>query len=67
MQCCDNNTLCVFGVFLAFVAVFINLLFSLFVTVHRKINFLVSLYSDSKYSDTEAIFVNIESDFLLVI
>ena len=50
-SCCDN-TLCVFGVFLAFAAVFISPLFTLFVTVHRKTNFLVNLYWDNKHSDS---------------
>ena len=40
------------GVFLAFVAVFISVLFILFVAVHRKTNFLVNLYCDNKYSDS---------------
>ena len=42
-----------FGVFLTFVAVFISLLFNLFVTVHRKTNFLANLYWDNKYSDSD--------------
>ena len=42
-----------FGVFLTFVAVVISLLFILFVTVHRKTNFLVNLYWDNKYSDSD--------------
>ena len=37
-----NITLCVFSVFLAFVGVFISLLFIPFVTVHCKTNFLVN-------------------------
>ena len=42
-----------FGAFLAFAAVFISLLFNLFVTVHRKTNVLANLYWDDKYSDSE--------------
>ena len=42
-----------FGVFLAFDEVFISLLFILFVTVHRKTNFLVNLYWENKYSDSD--------------
>ena len=50
--------LCVFYVFVpivGFVAVFISLLFILFVTVHRIINFLVNLHWewDSKYPDSD--------------
>ena len=44
--------LCLFGVFLAFVAVLISLLFTLFVAVHRMTNFLVNLFWDNKYSDS---------------
>ena len=40
--------LCVFGVFLTFVAMFISLLFIPFVTVHCKINFLVNFYWANK-------------------
>ena len=43
-----------FGVFLALVAVFISLLFILLVTMHRKTNFLVNLYRDNTYSDTDS-------------
>ena len=39
--------------FLAFVAVFISLLFILFVTVHCETNFPVNLCWDNKYSDSE--------------
>ena len=42
------------SVFLAFVGVFICLLFILFVTVHRKTNFLVNLYWDNKDSDSDS-------------
>ena len=45
--------LCVFGVILAFVAVLKYVLFILFPTVHRKTNFLVNLYGDNKYSDSD--------------
>ena len=41
------------SVFLAFVAVFISLLLILFVTVHRKVNFLVNVYWDNKDSDSQ--------------
>ena len=44
--------LCMLGVFLAFVAVFISLLF--IVTVHRKTNVPVNLYWDNKYSDSDS-------------
>ena len=44
--------------FLAFAAVLI----SLFVTVHRKINFLVNLYWDNKYSDSDSDFVSFSVD-----
>ena len=47
-----------FAVFLAFVAVFISLLFILFLTVHRKTNFLVNLYWDSNYSDSDSLNVS---------
>ena len=47
-------TLRVSSVFLAFVGVFICLLFILFVTVHRKTNFLVNLYWDNKDSDSDS-------------
>ena len=43
-----------FGVFLAFVALFLSQLFILFVTVHRKTNFLVNLYWDNRYSDSDS-------------
>ena len=43
-----------FGVFLAFVAVFVNLFFILFVTVHRQTNFFVNVYWDNKYSDSDS-------------
>ena len=43
-----------FGVFLAFVVVFVILLFILFATVHRKTNFLANLYWDNKYSDSNS-------------
>ena len=43
--------LCVFGVFLAFVAVFICVLFILFITVQGETNFLVNLDGDNKYSN----------------
>ena len=43
--------LCMLGVFLASVAVFINLLF--IVTVHRKTNVPVNLYWDNKYADCD--------------
>ena len=47
-----------FVYFLAFVAVSpcynISLLFILFPTVHRKTNFLVNLYWDNKYSDSDS-------------
>ena len=49
--------LCVFSVFLAFVAVIINLLFILFVTVHRKTNFFVNLYWDNKDSDSDSLII----------
>ena len=52
------------GVFLAFVAVFISLLFIVTVhrkpapvnlyPVHRKTNFPVNLYWDNKYSDSDS-------------
>ena len=49
--------LCVFGVFLDFVAVLkywsTGLLFILFSAVHRKTNFLANLYWDNKYSDSD--------------
>ena len=45
---------CVPCVFLALVAVFISLLFILFVTVHRKTNFLVNVYWDNTYSDSDS-------------
>ena len=38
--------------FLAFVAVFISMLFILFVTVHHQTNFLVNLYWDNKDSES---------------
>ena len=41
-------------VFLAFVAVFVSLLFILIVTVHRKTNVIVNVYWDSKYSDSDS-------------
>ena len=44
----------VFGVILAFVAVFISLLFILFVTVHCKTDVLVNMYWDDKYSDSDS-------------
>ena len=44
----------VFGVILAFVAMFISLLFILFVSVHCKTNVLVNLYWDDKYADSDA-------------
>ena len=50
----ENNALCVFGVFLAFVALLTSLLFILFVTVLRKTNFFVNLYWDNKYSDSDS-------------
>ena len=37
--------MCVSGVFLAFVAVLISLLFILFVTAHHRTNFLLNLYT----------------------
>ena len=43
-----------FIVFVAFVAVLITPLFILFVTVHRKTNFLVNLYRDNQYSDSDS-------------
>ena len=42
-----------FCVYLAFVAVFVSLWFILFVTAHRKTNFLVNLYWDNKISDSD--------------
>ena len=42
-----------FDVFLAFVTVFLSLLFILFVTVHCKTNSPVNLYWDNKYSDSD--------------
>ena len=53
-ECFDNNTWCVFILILAFVAVFISLLFILFVIVHRKTIFLVNLYRENKYSDSDS-------------
>ena len=49
--------LCVFSVFLASVAVIINLFFILFVTVHRKTNFFVNLYWDNKDSDSDSLII----------
>ena len=46
--------MCVFGLFLAFIIVFISLLFILFLTVYRKTNFFVNLYWDNKYSDSDS-------------
>ena len=53
--------LCVVG----FVAVFISLLFIIFVTVHRIINFLVNLLWewDSKYPDSDTACTCIKSAF----
>ena len=52
---CVCACMCASGVFLAFVAVFIGLLFILFDTVHCncKTYFLVNLYWDNKYSDSD--------------
>ena len=44
----------VFGVFLALFAVFISLLFILFLTVHRKPHFLVNLQRDNNDSDSDS-------------
>ena len=49
---------CLFRVFLAFVAVlnyYCLLLFIISLTVYRKTNFLVNLYWDSKYSDSDSV------------
>ena len=43
-----------FGVLLAFVALFLSLLFILFVTVHRETHFLVNVYWDNTYSDSDS-------------
>ena len=51
---CMCVCVCASGVFLAFVAVFISLLFILFDTVHCKTNFLVNLYWENKYSDSDS-------------
>ena len=45
--------------FLAFVAMFISLLFILLVTMHHKTNFLVNLYKDNRYSDTDSCFFHL--------
>ena len=43
------------GVLLAFVAVCMSVLFSLFaVVVHRKTNFLLNLYWNKKHSDSDS-------------
>ena len=36
------------------VTMFISLLFILLVTMHHKTNFLVNLYRDNRYSDTDS-------------
>ena len=45
---------CVFRVFLAFASRVKLLLFIISLTVHRKTNFLVNLYWDNKYSDSDS-------------
>ena len=52
-QCCENNLLCVLCIFSLCSRVKL-LLFIISLTVHRKTNFLVNLYWDNKYSDSDS-------------
>ena len=47
--------LCVFGVFLTFVAVLKYYLFILFLTVQHKKNILINLHWDNKHSDSDSL------------
>ena len=52
-QCCENNLLCVSCIFSLCSRVKL-LLFIISLTVHRKTNFLVNVYWDIKYSDSDS-------------